>query len=791
MNKGSGNTKVQKKPKPVVLQQKENEAEEAANLLEEGLHLPEISEADRLDIPSEEDQPGNEREALNAARHAKRLYDRANNRLSELENELAARKAALDSREALLVSRELQADSQSKLLNEKLSELNETDRIIAVKKIDMESGFALEQMERRQKFEEEMRIIREKLDSDRENWISENRNLKDRLLETYNSLEADLRADIEKERADLREKKAHLDKRRLELDQREDNIDTESLLAEGRARLKVIRELNQAVMERDHAKGQLDFLTERLDAQEAELRRLRTQERQFDGMSANQVVEQLRKYETENRRLREELESRPDADLARRYHDLQETYLKEQQEVQNARSERARLLKEAGDRRNEVTTLESLRDENRSLRAARETHEAALRELEATVDKYIQKNDTKEIFQASAGLDRNVRYQEKPELEHGSVDLKQFTDQMRLRMASFGNRADRRWYAVKDVRTFVAGLAMSRLHLLQGISGTGKTSLPQAFARALTPYQENYATIEVQAGWRDRADLLGTYNPFEGRFNESEFLKALYTARTDLHSDLPYFVILDEMNLSHPEQYFADFLSMLEQKEGERRVRLTGASDITRPIPAGFERDDHGGIFLPLPENVWFIGTANHDETTKDFADKTYDRSHIMELPTHPEPFKAVEFDRGYQPPDLRSLSNAFLDAQDHHEKEAGLCCDFLRTQFGDLLADRFDLSWGSRLEKQIRRFVPVFLASGGETGEALDHILATKLLRKLIGRFDYRENDLRELRDHLELCWMDDLVSGSDHPLSSMQLRRAFRAINADFQAAADTARA
>jgi predicted kinase len=68
---------------------------------------------------------------------------------------------------------------------------------------------------------------------------------------------------------------------------------------------------------------------------------------------------------------------------------------------------------------------------------------------------------------------------------------------------------------------------MSRLHLLQGISGTGKTSLPIAFASAIGA---GCKAIEVQAGWRDRQDLIGHYNAFEKKFYESEFLLALYRA---------------------------------------------------------------------------------------------------------------------------------------------------------------------------------------------------------------------------------------------------------------------
>ena len=127
---------------------------------------------------------------------------------------------------------------------------------------------------------------------------------------------------------------------------------------------------------------------------------------------------------------------------------------------------------------------------------------------------------------------------------------------------------------------------MSRLHLLQGISGTGKTSLPLAFARALGA---GAALIEVQAGWRDRQDLIGHFNAFERRFYESEFLQALYRAQCPRYSGLVNIVVLDEMNLSHPEQYFADLLSAMEEPDPQERwLRLNVPASENRP--AAFAR---------------------------------------------------------------------------------------------------------------------------------------------------------------------------------------------------------
>ena len=161
--------------------------------------------------------------------------------------------------------------------------------------------------------------------------------------------------------------------------------------------------------------------------------------------------------------------------------------------------------------------------------------------------------------------------------------------------------------------------------------------------------------------------------------------------------------------------------------------------------PVGFV----DGRRLRIPDNVWFVGTANHDETTKDFADKTYDRAHVMELPRHREEFK---FDQllELEPLSAAALRSAFERAQDKYAGEARQAYEFLDFGFTDLLGDRFGLSWGNRLERQAALYVPVVVSAGGTSAEAIDHLLATKILRKLRNRHDIRPEYLQELRNAL-----------------------------------------
>jgi MoxR-like ATPase len=289
---------------------------------------------------------------------------------------------------------------------------------------------------------------------------------------------------------------------------------------------------------------------------------------------------------------------------------------------------------------------------------------------------------------------------------------------------------------------------MSRLHLLQGISGIGKTSLPRDFAAAI---DAECVVVPVAAEWRSPQDLMGYYNSFERRFYESAFTKALYKAQQPLYVSKPFLIVLDEMNLSHPEQYFSDVLAALElPPSGEpQKLVLELMSGRVDPAPRLFE----DGYKLVIPDNVWFIGTANQDETTVAFADKTYDRAHITELPARPTRFTAETVEQ-IRPFSTRALTTRFTQAQAKHQTEIELVksflealSDFTRTEFGFTTAPRL-------LDRQLEKFVSTVIAAGGSPAEAADHLAATKLLRKFHGRVEIRKDRLKPMLDRLNDEW-------------------------------------
>lgn len=272
------------------------------------------------------------------------------------------------------------------------------------------------------------------------------------------------------------------------------------------------------------------------------------------------------------------------------------------------------------------------------------------------------------------------------------------------------------YYEEADIRRFIAGLAVSHIMILQGMSGTGKTSLAYAFGE----YLGNPSTvIPVQPMWKERTDLIGYYNEFTKRFNETDLLKKMYEAN---YSGKIYITVLDEMNIARVEYYFAEFLSLLELPEAGKR-NLAVVSDEWMSDPKKFD-DGH----IRLPVNMWFIGTANNDDSTFAISDKVYDRAMIMELDTKAEPFAAESI----KP---RMLSaNRFAELVEAAKKEYGLTERNRQRlkRMDEYLMAKCRVTFGNRIMKQISEYVAVYVACGGEELDALDDILAKKVMRKL-----------------------------------------------------------
>lgn len=166
----------------------------------------------------------------------------------------------------------------------------------------------------------------------------------------------------------------------------------------------------------------------------------------------------------------------------------------------------------------------------------------------------------------------------------------------------------------------ISSLLTKPFLILTGLSGSGKTKLAQAFVKWVCETKNQYKVVPVGADWTNREPLLG----YPNALNMEEYVKPdngvldLLIIATE-NPELPYFLILDEMNLSHVERYFADFLSAMESNE---EIPLHKESKSISGVPSN----------IKLPKNLFIIGTVNIDETTHMFSPKVLDRANTLEF---------------------------------------------------------------------------------------------------------------------------------------------------------------
>ena len=335
-----------------------------------------------------------------------------------------------------------------------------------------------------------------------------------------------------------------------------------------------------------------------------------------------------------------------------------------------------------------------------------------------------------------------------PEYDN-EISLQEFAEGYRRYAAS----QMKLYYTPEIVRRFVAGMAASKLLILEGISGTGKTSLPYSFSR----YLSNPSTIvSVQPSFRDRTELLGYFNEFSKRFNETEFLRALYEAN---YRPDPTLIVLDEMNLARIEYYFAEMLSVLEMPNKDEWVL-----DL---VPTAWDGDpvkmDGGKIHVA--DSTWFIGTANNDDSTFTITDKVYDRAMPIELNERADAFEC----------ELQPHCNVTAEHLEYLFQKAQVdypISDELMDKMQKLdnyLITRFKLSFGNRIMKQLYDFIPVYVACGGTELGGMDYIVARKVLKK------FESMNVTFVRDEITglITYIDKMFGKAEMQDSKAYLRR------------------
>ncbi len=308
-------------------------------------------------------------------------------------------------------------------------------------------------------------------------------------------------------------------------------------------------------------------------------------------------------------------------------------------------------------------------------------------------------------------VDNFYKTEYQPPVYDNEIDLVEFCERFR----KFAASRLKLYYNIEIIRYFIAAMGTARITILQGISGTGKTSLPYAFGKFV---QKDTTVVSVQPSWRERTELYGYFNEFTKKYSETDFLRAIYEAN---YFRDPHVVILDEMNIARVEYYFAEMLSILEMPRQEEWL-----IDI---VTAVWDNDPcliKGGSVL-IPNNVWFIGTINNDDSTFAVADKVYDRAIPIDLDSRAEAFECEDTPPIYVSTDHINEMFAAAKAAYPISKEMLDKLEVLNAY----VIKAFRLAFGNRVMKQIGEFVSCYIACGGTEIEAVDFIVAKKVFRK------------------------------------------------------------
>ena len=319
--------------------------------------------------------------------------------------------------------------------------------------------------------------------------------------------------------------------------------------------------------------------------------------------------------------------------------------------------------------------------------------------------------ETEERFYMLSTIDSKEKSYMRASYDKG-ITLKELCDNFRNYAASNHGL----YYDIEDIRRFIAGMSVSHILILQGMSGTGKTSLAYAFGSFI----DNSSTvIPVQPMWKERTDLIGYYNEFTKKFNETLLLEKMYEAN---YSEDIYISVLDEMNIARVEYYFAEFLSLLELPNPDDRY--------LEVVPDKWPTDPKNLIEgrIKLPNNMWFIGTANNDDSTFAISDKVYDRAMVLNLDTRSERFAAPMTEKLH----ISAKQFEALVAEAIKEYDISRRNRARLEQLDKYLVDHFHITFGNRIMKQIRTYIPVYISCGGDELDALDDILSKKVMRKL-----------------------------------------------------------
>ena len=620
----------------------------------------------------------------------------------------------------------------------------------------------------------------------REVWKSQIEDLK-KQIEDISRREKELhdaQLKLDSDRQDFEFEKEALDDEKAYVQRRKERYDSSSPAK--------VEELEVELKDEKSKYGMLiekyEALSKRLEETQVLLDTVKTEIESSNGgkkiVSMREIIAEMQEFREKYERLAAVYEKYPDDASISALEEKAQRAEKLERENSALEQERNRYREEAVAARNASKELEVVRQEveatnalNEHLLQELESHKTALESRTGDTCPSLSKVDTEtEESDFVADINRRVQRTSLESLRDIVSHVKNY--------AGSRNKDERLYYTDNDIRAFLAGMAVSRLIILQGMSGTGKSSLPRIFSESISGFSR---LIPVESSWRDRNELLGYYNDFNKKFNAKSFTIELYRSTKKRCKEVPTFIVLDEMNLARIEYYFSDFLAILQEPDHDKWLIELVSSDMrTLPMelpeevkqkmrkddPTVFaiwekiERSRQGdlksetsdeekemltsylaklgrltgakdlidGRKIRVTDNIWFIGTANQDESTFEISDKVYDRAQVVSLNRKGvSEGQYANTEKKYI--SVTDLIKLFEGAINAYKKKAEV--EARLEKLDAVLMDKFDISFGNRIVTQTVDFAAVFTAAGGSLEDALDYQISTKILRKVISSDD------------------------------------------------------
>lgn len=598
---------------------------------------------------------------------AQRLAD-----LNARESGIKAKESELASRETAMATREKQATAERQAIEQDKARLTQREQAVTQAEQKRDAGFSDERAalndelrDKRAQGEKEITHTRENKLAALEDEISQ---LKAKRLEAVSHAEYtererirteiakvreawikqqdDARKQLSSERTEFEKQKGALSALQSEVEGRKAELETAERTLERREQRLEQQNRRRSEQLDDEVEQRVEERRKSLEAAQASakeentrlLKDFRTQtellgafeqlKQQLGGKDPAEILRALNSQADELKLLREDLATRPTEEMRERYHAL-ESEAKNQKARADDREQKIAAnqasIAEVGDLRRKNSELNA---ENKSLAqkasifegAASEAH-AELKRLRTAYERTADENERRiEIEMPHIGADK-VKQPVKADI-----------DEM-IWLTGVGNACDTYGLhfnprILKAFHTALKTAEWSPLTVLAGVSGTGKSELPRLYSHFGGIYFE---PLSVQPNWDSQESMLGFFNSIDNKFDAQSVLRFLAQSQKPWSNDYPglqdavCLVLLDEMNLAHPELYFADFLSKLELRRGRKG---NDVPFIPVKIGAGMKPYE-----LPLGRNVLWTGTMNQDETTKSLSDKVIDRSIIINFP--------------------------------------------------------------------------------------------------------------------------------------------------------------